>query len=47
MIEFKNVNKAYDTKGGKNIILDNVSFKFPKSQNIGVKYFVKADILGH
>ena len=36
MIEFRNVNKAYDTKGGKNIILDNVSFKFPEKQNIGV-----------
>jgi len=36
MIEFRNVNKAYHTKGGKNIILDNVSFKFPVKKNIGV-----------
>ncbi len=36
MIEFRNVNKAYDTKSGKNIILENVSFKFPEKQNIGV-----------
>lgn len=36
MIEFKNVSKYYDTKNGKNIILDNVSFKFPDHKNIGV-----------
>lgn len=36
MIEFRNVNKFYDTKNGKNIILDNVSFKFPDHKNIGV-----------
>jgi len=36
MIEFRNVTKTYDIKNGKNIILDNVSFKFPKKQNIGV-----------
>lgn len=36
MIEFKNVTKAYDITGGKNIILDNVSFEFPDKKNIGV-----------
>ncbi len=36
MIEFKNVCKSYDTKADKNIILDNVSFKFPDKKNIGV-----------
>lgn len=36
MIEFRNVSKAYDIKGGKNIILDNVSFKFSENKNIGV-----------
>jgi capsular polysaccharide transport system ATP-binding protein len=36
MIEFRNVNKAYDMSEGKNIILDNVSFKFPDKKNIGV-----------
>jgi len=36
MIEFRNVSKAYDIKGGKNVILDNVSFKFPENKNIGV-----------
>lgn len=36
MIEFRNVSKAYDISKGKNIILDNVSFKFPEKQNIGV-----------
>lgn len=36
MIEFRNISKAYNIKGGKNIILDNVSFKFPDKKNIGV-----------
>jgi capsular polysaccharide transport system ATP-binding protein len=36
MIEFKNVSKYYDTKNGKNMILDDVSFKFPDHKNIGV-----------
>ena len=36
MIEFRNVSKAYKIKNDKNIILDNVSFKFPESKNIGV-----------
>jgi len=36
MIEFRNVIKTYHMKNGKNIILDNVSFKFPEKQNIGV-----------
>jgi len=36
MIEFRNVTKAYHTKNGSNIILDNVSFKFPERVNIGV-----------
>ena len=37
MIEFRNVTKTYELKGGKhNTILDNVSFKFPNKQNIGV-----------
>ena len=36
MIEFKNVSKFYDTKSGKNILLDDVSFKFPDHKNIGV-----------
>ena len=36
MIEFKNISKAYNIKGGKNIILDNVSFKFLEKKNIGV-----------
>jgi len=36
MIEFRNISKAYNITGGKNVILDNVSFKFPDKQNIGV-----------
>ncbi len=36
MIEFRNVSKAYKMNKGKNIVLDNVSFKFPDKQNIGV-----------
>jgi len=36
MIEFRNISKGYDIKGGKNIILDNVSFKFSDKKNIGV-----------
>jgi len=37
MIEFRNVTKSYDlNEGKKNIILDNVSFKFPEKKNIGV-----------
>lgn len=36
MIEFRNVTKTYHIKNGKNIIFDNVSFKFPERQNIGV-----------
>jgi len=36
MIEFRNVSKYYETKNGKNFILDNVSFKFPDHKNIGV-----------
>ena len=36
MIEFRNVTKTYRTKSGKNVILDNVSFKFPEKKNIGV-----------
>lgn len=36
MIEFRNVSKAYEMNKGKNVILDNVSFKFPEKKNIGV-----------
>lgn len=37
MIEFRNVTKSYEMNEGKrNIILDNVSFKFPERKNIGV-----------
>ncbi len=36
MIEFKNVTKSYEITGGRNVILDNVSFKFPEKKNIGV-----------
>lgn len=36
MIEFRNVTKAYALSTGKNIVLDNVSFKFPEKKNIGV-----------
>ena len=36
MIEFRHVNKAYDMAHGKNIILNDVSFKFPDKKNIGV-----------
>lgn len=38
MIEFQNVSKTYEINKGKNknIILDNVSFKFPEKKNIGV-----------
>ena len=36
MIEFNQVNKAYDMANGKNIILSDVSFKFPDKKNIGV-----------
>ena len=36
MIEFRNVSKAYAINNGKNVILDNVSFKFPDKKNIGV-----------
>ena len=36
MIEFRNVTKTYKISAGKNIILDDVSFKFPERKNIGV-----------
>lgn len=36
MIEFRNINKAYDMANGKNIVLKDVSFKFPERKNIGV-----------
>ena len=36
MIEFKNVTKIYEMKEGRNVILNNVSFKFPEKKNIGV-----------
>ena len=36
MIEFRNISKAYKIKNGGNIILNNVSFKFPEKRNIGV-----------
>ncbi|MEE9328094.1 MAG: ABC transporter ATP-binding protein [Cocleimonas sp.] len=36
MIEFRNVTKAYKMNEGVNIVLDNVSFKFPDKKNIGV-----------
>ena len=36
MIEFRHVNKAYDMANGENIILNDVSFKFPDKKNIGV-----------
>lgn len=36
MIEFRNVNKAYDMANGKNIVLKDVSFTFPERKNIGV-----------
>lgn len=36
MIEFRNVSKTYEMNSGKNVILDNVSFKFSNKQNIGV-----------
>ncbi len=36
MIEFRSVSKAYAINNGKNVILDNVSFKFPEKKNIGV-----------
>ncbi|WP_299872007.1 ABC transporter ATP-binding protein [uncultured Cocleimonas sp.] len=36
MIEFRNVNKAYDMANGQNIVLKNVNFKFPERKNIGV-----------
>ena len=36
MIEFRNVSKYYKMSKGKNVVLDNVSFKFPEKQNIGV-----------
>ena len=36
MIEFRSVNKAYDMANGKNIVLKDVSFKFPEKKNIGV-----------
>lgn len=36
MIEFKNVTKTYELKESHNVILNNVSFKFPEKKNIGV-----------
>jgi len=36
MIEFRNVTKTYKISAGKNVILDDVSFKFPEKKNIGV-----------
>ena len=36
MIEFRNVSKSYKMSKGKNVVLDNVSFKFPEKKNIGV-----------
>lgn len=36
MIEFRNVTKKYKISAGTNVILDDVSFKFPERKNIGV-----------
>lgn len=36
MIEFIEVSKVYPVKRGRKTILDQVSFKFPEHQNIGV-----------
>lgn len=36
MIEFIEVSKFYPVKRGRKTILDQVSFKFPENQNIGV-----------
>ena len=36
MIEFRNVTKTYKISAGKNVILDDVSFKFPEKKNIGI-----------
>lgn len=36
MIEFVDVSKFYPSKSGRKIILNEVSFRFPEHQNIGV-----------
>jgi capsular polysaccharide transport system ATP-binding protein len=36
MIELQHVTKAYPTRSGVNVVLDNVSFTFPAKTNVGV-----------
>jgi capsular polysaccharide transport system ATP-binding protein len=36
MIDLHNVTKAYPTRTGANVVLDSVSFSFPKRTNIGI-----------
>ncbi len=36
MIRVKGISKTYQTKEGPNKVLDNISMKFPKNQNIGI-----------
>ncbi|OKL45771.1 ABC transporter ATP-binding protein [Pseudovibrio exalbescens] len=36
MIEFQNVSKTYYLKGIEKVILDDVSFKFPKGRNVAI-----------
>ncbi|MDD7911621.1 MULTISPECIES: ABC transporter ATP-binding protein [Pseudovibrio] len=36
MIEFQNVSKTYHLKGVTKVILDDVSFRFPKGRNVAI-----------
>ena len=36
MIDLENVTKAYATNSGSNVVLDGVSFSFPRHTNVGV-----------
>lgn len=36
MIDLENISKAYATRSGSNLVLDNISFSFPPRTNIGI-----------
>ena len=43
MIEFRNVNKAYEMAHGKNIVLKDVSFKFPDKNALRAKPLIRLE----
>jgi capsular polysaccharide transport system ATP-binding protein len=36
VIEIRNVSKSYATRSGPNLVLDDISFQFPRDENIGI-----------